>query len=133
MIEKKVYERIQRMLKNKRISGNELAKIIGISSTSVYNYLSGEVRAPLSFVSMILESFPDVSAEWLLRGEGEMLLPPKKSTYLEMAEKLHAPLMASEDNHRMYDDLMTAILDIRHDQEIQRERINQIAQIIQQS
>ena len=96
MIEKKVYERIQRMLKNKRISGNELAKIIGISSTSVYNYLSGEVRAPLSFVSMILESFPDVSAEWLLRGEGEMLLQPKKSTYLEMAEKLHAPLMASE-------------------------------------
>lgn len=96
MIEKKVYERIQRMLKNKRISGNELAKIIGISSTSVYNYLSGEVRAPLSFVSMILESFPDLSAEWLLRGEGEMLLPPKKSTYLEMAEKLHAPLLASE-------------------------------------
>ena len=96
MIEKKVYERIQRMLKNKRISGNELAKIIGISSTSVYNYLSGEVRAPLSFVSMILESFPDLSAEWLLRGEGEMFLPPKKSTYLEMAEKLHAPLMASE-------------------------------------
>ena len=96
MIEKKVYERIQRMLKNKRISGNELAKIIGISSTSVYNYLSGEVRAPLSFVSMILESFPDLSAEWLLRGEGEMFLPQKKSTYLEMAEKLHAPLMASE-------------------------------------
>lgn len=96
MIEKKVYERIQRMLKNKRISGNELAKIIGISSTSVYNYLSGEVRAPLSFVSMILESFPDLSAEWLLRGEGEMFLPQRKSTYLEMAEKLHAPLMASE-------------------------------------
>ena len=50
-----------------------------------------------------------------------------------MAEKLHAPLLASEDNHRMYDDLMTAILDIRHDQEEQRNQIQQLAQIIQQS
>ena len=71
-MEKKVYERIQIMLKNKRISANELAKILGISSTSVYNYLSGEVRSPLSFAIMILESFPDVSAEWLLRGNGPM-------------------------------------------------------------
>lgn len=132
-MEKKVYERIQTLLRKKRISANELAKTIGISSTNVYGYLNGSSKAPMSFVVSVLESFPDVSAEWLLRGEGEMLLPPKKSTYLEMAEKLHAPLLASEDNHRMYDDLMTAILDIRHDQEEQRNQIQQLAQIIQQS
>lgn len=132
-MEKKVYERIQTLLRKKRISANELAKTIGISSTNVYGYLNGSSKAPMSFVVSVLESFPDVSAEWLLRGEGEMLLPPKKSTYQEMAEKLHAPLLASEENHRMYDDLMTAILDIRHDQEEQRNQIQQLAQIIQQS
>jgi len=132
-MEKKVYERIQTLLRKKRISANELAKTIGISSTNVYGYLNGSSKAPMSFVVSVLESFPDVSAEWLLRGEGEMLLPPKKSTYLEMAEKLHAPLLASEENHWTYDDLMTAIHDIRHDQEEQRNQIQQLAQIIQQS
>lgn len=95
-MEKKVYERIQTLLRKKRISANELAKTIGISSTNVYGYLNGSSKAPMSFVVSVLESFPDVSAEWLLRGEGEMLLPPKKSTYLEMAERLNAPLLASE-------------------------------------
>lgn len=95
-MEKNVYERIQTLLRKKRISANELAKTIGVSSTNVYGYLNGSSKAPMSFVVSVLESFPDLSAEWLLRGEGEMLLPPKKSTYLEMAEKLHAPLMASE-------------------------------------
>lgn len=132
-MEKKVYERIQTLLRKKRISANELAKTIGISSTNVYGYLNGSSKAPMSFVVSVLESFPDVSAEWLLRGEGEMLLPQKKSTYLEMAEKLNAPLLASEDNQRMYDDLMTAIHDIRHDQEEQRNQIQQLAQIIQKS
>ena len=95
-MEKKVYERIQIMLKNKRISANELAKILGISSTSVYNYLSGEVRSPLSFAIMILESFPDVSAEWLLRGEGEMMKPTRQSHYLEMAARVNGTYLASE-------------------------------------
>lgn len=96
MLEKKVYERINELIEKKRLTPRGLSEIIGIGPQSVYNYLSGKQKAPMSFVVSVLESFPDVSAEWLLRGEGEMLLQQKKSTYLEMAEKLHAPLMASE-------------------------------------
>jgi len=71
-MEKKVYERIQILLKEKRISPHELAKILGINPQSVYNYLAGASKAPMSFVLMVLNSFPDVSAEWLLRGNGPM-------------------------------------------------------------
>ena len=97
-MEKQIYQRITDYIRMKRIKPAELARILGISSTNVYGYLQGTSKAPMSFVALFLESFPDVSAEWLLRGNGEMLLPPKKSHYLEMAEKISSSqLMASED------------------------------------
>lgn len=96
-MEKKVYERIQMLLKYQKISPHELAKILGINPQSVYNYLAGTSKAPMSFVLMILESFPDVSAEWLLRGEGQMMKPTKQSHYLEMAARVNGTYMASED------------------------------------
>ena len=96
-MEKNVYERIQTLLRKKRISANELAKTIGISSTNVYGYLNGSSKAPMSFVLSVLESFPDVSAEWLLRGEGEMMKPTRQSHYLEMAARINGTYLASED------------------------------------
>ena len=96
-MEKKVYERIQILLKEKRISPHELAKILGINPQSVYNYLAGASKAPMSFIILLVESFPDVSTEWLLRGEGEMLKPAKKNHYLDMAERVNGTMMASED------------------------------------
>lgn len=84
-------------LRGKRIKPSELSRILGINSTSVYGYLDGTNRAPLSFVVLFLESFPDVSAEWLLRGEGEMMKPTKQSHYLEMAARVNGTYMASED------------------------------------
>ena len=90
-------ERIQLYLRKLRMKPAELAKILGINSTSVYNYLDGTSKAPMSFVVLFLESFPEVSAEWLLRGEGEMMKPTRQSHYLEMAARVNGTYLASED------------------------------------
>lgn len=92
-----MFERVAEYIKSRRISPHELAKILGINPQSVYNYLAGTSKAPLSFVVLFLESFPDVSAEWLLRGEGEMMKPTRQSHYLEMAARVNGTYMASED------------------------------------
>lgn len=96
-MEKQIMERIQLYLRKLRMKPAELAKILGINSTSVYNYLDGTSKAPMSFIVLFLESFPDVSAEWLLRGEGEMMKPTKQSHYLEMAARVNGTYMVSED------------------------------------
>ena len=96
-MEKQIMERIQLYLRKLRIKPAELAKILGINSTSVYNYLDGTSKAPMSFIVLFLESFPDVSAEWLLRGEGEMMKPTRQSHYLEMAARVNGTYMVSED------------------------------------
>lgn len=96
-MEKQIMERIQLYLRKERMKPAEFAKILGINSTSVYNYFSGTSKAPMSFIVLFLESFPDVSAEWLLRGEGQMMKPTKQSHYLEMAARVNGTYMASED------------------------------------
>ena len=96
-MEKQIMGRIQLYLRKLRMKPAELAKILGINSTSVYNYLDGTSKAPMSFIVLFLESFPDVSAEWLLRGEGEMMKPTRQSHYLEMAARVNGTYMVSED------------------------------------
>lgn len=96
-MEKDVYKRMNEFIRGKRIKPSELSRILGINPTSVYGYLDGTNRAPLSFAVLFLESFPDVSAEWLLRGEGQMMKPTKQSHYLEMAARVNGTYMASED------------------------------------
>ena len=98
-MEKQIMERIQLYLRKERMKPAEFAKILGINSTSVYNYLSGTSKAPMSFIVLFLESFPDVSAEWLIRGEGEMMKPTKQSHYLEMAARVNGTYMAGEDTN----------------------------------
>lgn len=102
-MEKKVYERIQILLKEKRISPHELAKILGINPQSVYNYLAGASKAPMSFVLMVLNSFPDVSAEWLLRGNGPMQTtvqkPSTTADYVNQAAINAGIQFAAEDHY----------------------------------
>ena len=97
MMEKEVLKRIKVFIQSKRIKTSELSRIIGINPTSVYGYLDRTNKAPLSFIVLFLESFPEVSAEWLLRGEGEMMKPTRQSHYLEMAARVNGTYLASED------------------------------------
>ena len=122
MLEKKVYERINQLIEKERITPRKLAETIGIGPQSVYNYLTGKQKAPMSFVMMILESFPDVSAEWLLRGNGEMLLPQKKSPYLEMAERLHGTSLASEEE----EDIIAQVNTLKNEQKLMQSQLDRI-------
>ncbi len=122
-MEKQIYSRITDYIRMKRIKPAELARILGISSTNVYGYLQGTSKAPMSFVALFLESFPDVSAEWLLRGNGEMLLPQKKSQYLEMAERLHGASLASEDEDH---DLVAQVNILKNEQKLMQSQLNRI-------
>lgn len=45
------------------------SKLIGIHQVTLNNYLLGKRKLSLEVIEAILKTFPDVSAEWLLRGD----------------------------------------------------------------
>lgn len=55
------------------LSTRALALKCGMNQPTVDRMLKGINAINLNFISSILTAFPDISAEWLLRGEGEML------------------------------------------------------------
>lgn len=65
-------ERIQSLIHRENISQRAFAIKLGRQVSNVYQILSGERGFPKGFYSDIMTSFPRVSKDWLLFGEGSM-------------------------------------------------------------
>lgn len=71
-MENLVIQRVREFLTINSISVNSLAKQINVAQATLNPQLRGDRTLAANIVVKILETFPDISAEWLLRGEGEM-------------------------------------------------------------
>lgn len=91
-------ERIREIIniKSRGLSEAAFAEKIGMKQQTLNNYIRGVNKLSVAFITIILETFPDVSAEWLMRGEGDMYitdgLPAIRGDESESEEDLHAAL-----------------------------------------
>lgn len=73
-MEVSVIERINATLKHFGKTPNGLANMLGMTPSTVNRQLKGDQALSSKVIEGVLTVFPDVSAEWLLRGKGEMLI-----------------------------------------------------------
>lgn len=71
-MEETVFQRIKEFLEVKQISLNSLAKTLNMNQSTVLRQVKGEQTLSSTLVENFLEAFPDVSAEWIMRGKGSM-------------------------------------------------------------
>lgn len=67
-----IYQRIMLILEDKQVSVNALSKLVDMSQTTLNTQLKGERALSANVVAKVLVAYPDVSAEWLMRGIGTM-------------------------------------------------------------
>lgn len=72
-MEKALTERFMQLIDKKSSSVLDFSKKIGIAQTTLSSQLSSARGISVNVVTLTLNAFPDISAEWLLRGEGSML------------------------------------------------------------
>lgn len=65
-------QRVRVLIKNKRFNSNSLSVALNMNPQTVFRYLNGDNKLSLDFVERLLLRFPDVRAEWVMRGEGRM-------------------------------------------------------------
>ena len=65
--------RIIKFIESTGLSEQKFAESMGVKQQTLNNYTRGINKFPLSFIERMVEIYPDLSAEWLLRGEGSML------------------------------------------------------------
>lgn len=68
-----IIQRFKKVAEKYNLSVTALGKLIGIHPSTLNRQFSGESSMSLNTIDAFLQHFKDISAEWLLRGEGEMM------------------------------------------------------------
>lgn len=100
-MEATIYQRVKLVLEDKSISVNALSKRINVAQATLNPQLRGDRTLAANIVEKILTAFPDVSAEWLMRGIGTMYSnqDADDSSYM-VAETPHHEEPKIEESHQ---------------------------------
>jgi transcriptional regulator with XRE-family HTH domain len=109
--------RIQLILKTKNISPSQFADQIQVQRSGVSHILSGRNNPSLDFILKILKTYPEIDADWLLFGKGQMNTPPSK-TEAPVRIKEELPAKASSQP-----DLFAQPLQETHKPKIKEEKV----------
>lgn len=77
MRSKNISERIQLVLNDKKLSIRAFSRMINCADTTIGAILRGKVEPNYTTIFSILETFKDISPEWLITGEGDMYIRAK--------------------------------------------------------
>lgn len=105
-------ERIKSLLTTKKWSVTKLAAEVDETSTTkvrLNRQINGDTTISVETIELILTTFPDVSAEWLLRGTGNMFL--WQATVEEQREE------SVENGETCVAELRRQIADLKKDKE----------------
>lgn len=86
-------ERILALLKDKQISATKLADMIDVQRSSISHILSGRNKPSFDFIEKILIAYPDLNAQWLITGKGEM--------YIHQKTLFNQDFQSSEENKKL--------------------------------
>lgn len=87
-----IYQRIMSILEDKQLSVNAFSKMVNMSQTTLNTQLKGERTLSANVVAKVLETFPEVSSEWVMRGVGSMYR--KEESAGEVEEAISANMVA---------------------------------------
>ena len=69
-----VRKRLQQVMLEYDSNPTQLAGIYKVNQKTLNNHINGNVEVSVSTILLVLDAFPDLSADWLLRGKGDMHL-----------------------------------------------------------
>lgn len=65
-------ERIRNLIISKNLNAAQFADQIGVQRSSISHVLSGRNKPSLEFIQKILKEYPEINADWLISGRGEI-------------------------------------------------------------
>lgn len=88
-----VIQRVAYVLVDSKLSKAAFAKTIGMDATTFWRQLKGEQALSAKLIEGVLKAYPDISAEWLLRGIGTM-----KVNQIDTILKNKAPVVSEQES-----------------------------------
>ena len=66
-------DRIIKIMEDNNLNASKFADIIGVPRSGLSHIIKGRNKVSLDYVIKILDSFPEVDSNWLLKGEGNYI------------------------------------------------------------
>ena len=88
-------DQIQELLKREKLTSAQFADKIGVQRSSVSHVISGRNKPGFDFIRKILEAFPQINADWLITGSGELYGKPIKNVELFAMDELDTEEVSS--------------------------------------
>lgn len=146
-MEKRIKERAKKALKELEISVNELANFRQLTRSTINDQFNGNSKIGAAALEALLAYCPQLSAEWLLRGAGDMLISsvvPTEGTprderpttedssdtaaaYIEKIEQLQAELEQQKEFNALQKEYVT---DLKERISEYQERVAELKEII---
>lgn len=96
-----INRRIRRIIDHYQLEQKEFAKFIGVTNSTISVTVNELKPAGAKVILNILEKYPNISSEWLIRGRGNMFL---EESDFDKSKKDLAPITRTE-----YQDLLQDI------------------------
>lgn len=94
-ISKQLKERVSQVFKYKKLNVNSASRILGIPQRTLNRQVNEEGKVGMELIYAIMNNFSDISSEWLISGEGEMLSSQKDALSLADASPYYEELPVS--------------------------------------
>lgn len=91
MEKNKWIERILLIMKHYKLNQRQFALKTEISPQSFNSMIVRNHEPKLSTIADILQAFPEVSIEWLVLGDGDMIKPPKEDENWKVTQFIPVP------------------------------------------
>ena len=88
-----VLGRIKQIISANELSVSAFAKSIGLAQVTVNNYILGKRKISFELIDAIAKNYPNISLEWLLRGEGEMYVSNKPQQTTSIGEAYYQKML----------------------------------------
>ncbi len=75
-----ITDRFTKVIEYSQFTPAEFAEEIGVQRSSISHILSGRNKPSLDFITKIKSKFPELEWDWLINGEGEMLINNSNAT-----------------------------------------------------
>ena len=85
-----ILQRVKEIIIRKNLSENQFCKAVGIGQPTLNASFNRNADLKSSTLTKILVAFPEVSAEWLMRGKGEMFIDNNAGTTITINNTKHS-------------------------------------------
>jgi transcriptional regulator with XRE-family HTH domain len=106
--------RIKKLMELKEVSVASFAELLNVNRSSFNHYFSGRSMPSLELVTKILKLYPDISSDWLILGEGEILRETNNTVYNSQNIPVNGSVSLSENSQLNEDNQFDLFADDRN-------------------